>query len=338
MKKRTWLGIGIFLFSMNLLAQKNDGIKTCIAQIALGYPIGSHGMNSFEYTNLFSLNILYGLNGGVNGAEIGSILNYDRGNVTGFQLSGVLNINRESSSGLLLSGVSNICKGSAEGVFISGVLNCSKEKTEGLQLAAVNISANELEGLQLGIVNVAKKLKGVQLGAVNVLNDGDTGLPIGLVSVVKNGLQEFELTGGDAIYSNLNYKIGVEKFYTIYKMGFSTFKDNPVYSLGFGLGKRHTISERQNINFDISSNNIMYNNSWNGHLNMLNKIDFNYKFNVTDNFSLIVGPSLNVYISKEKVDGTFGTLNLPYTIYSYNWEKGKMSMWAGFNAGLSIKL
>ena len=83
----------ILLISMNLIAQNNDTLKTRKAQITFGYPIGSNGMVSMEYSNNFSFNILYGLNGGVVGAEIGSILNYNKGKVAGFQLTGVSNIN-----------------------------------------------------------------------------------------------------------------------------------------------------------------------------------------------------------------------------------------------------
>ena len=291
-----------------------------------------------EYSNNFSFNILYGLNGGVNGAEIGSILNYNKGEVKGFQLSGVSNINTEYSEGFLLSGVSNICMDSTSGVLISGVLNYSKQNAKGFQLATTNIAVNRFNGFQLGVFNYAKKLKGVQLGVFNYLGDGEEGLPIGIFSVVKNGHYELELTGGEVIYSNLNYKMGVERFYTIFKAGYSSYKNSPAYSFGLGFGGNISISERQKISIDLSANQIAYNNNWETDLNMLNKADFNYKYCVSEKFSLLIGPSFNVYVTKEKVDGEYGTLNIPYTIFTNEGTSSKLFMWIGINAGLSLKL
>ena len=127
MKKLNLVNILVFLISINLVAQENKSIKNRQAQISFAYPIGSNGTNSMEYSNNFSFNILYGLNGGVNGVEIGSILNYNKGEVNGFQLSGVSNINIGNSKGFVLSGVSNICIDSTSGVLISGLLNYSKQ-------------------------------------------------------------------------------------------------------------------------------------------------------------------------------------------------------------------
>ena len=338
MGKQFLLSIWVFSISVNLVAQENNILKTRKAQITFAYPIGSNGMNSLEYSNNFSFNILYGLNGGVNGIEIGSILNYNKGEVKEFQLSGISNINTGNSKGFLLSGVSNICLDSTFGLFVSGVLNYSNQNSKGLQLATINVAANEFSGFQLGVLNYAKTLKGIQLGVINYLNDGGEGLPIGIFSIVRNGHFEFELTVGEVIYSNLNYKMGVEKFYSIFKAGYSSYQNNSVYSYGMGFGGNISISEKQKISLDLSGNSIVYNNKWDGNLNLLNKADLNYKYRFTEKLSLLIGPSFNVYITQEKVDDEFRTLNIPYTIYTNEWISGKLFVWIGFNAGLSFNL
>ena len=43
-------------------------------------------------------------------------------------------------------------------------------------------------------------------------------------------------------------------------------------------------------------------------------------------------------MTKEKVDGHYGTLNVPYSIYTNEWSQGELNMWFGFNAGLAIKI
>lgn len=338
MKRLKLVSILVLLVSKQLVAQENDKLKTRKAQVTFAYPIGSGGTSSMEYSNNFSFNILYGLNGGVNGAEVGSILNYNKGEVKGFQLSGVSNINTKYSNGFLLSGVSNICKDSTSGVFVSGVINYSGQNSKGFQLATANFAANEFKGFQLGVFNYAKTLKGVQLGVFNYLNDGEKALPIGIFSIVKNGHYEFELTGGEVIYANLNYKMGVERFYTIFKTGYSSYQNNPVYSYGLGFGGNISITEKQKISIDLSANQIVYNNNWDSNLNILNKADFNYKYSISENFSLLIGPSFNVYVTEEIIDGEYGTLNIPYTLFTNQGTSSKLFAWIGINAGLSLKL
>jgi len=369
MKKSNLVILLVLTISINLVAQENTSLQTRKAQITFAYPIGSNGIEAPNYSNNFSFNILYGLNGGVNSFELGSILNYNKGEVFGFQLagisnlttdnskgfslsgvanicngetggvgiSGILNYSKQMSVGFQLSGVSNVCSDSTSGFFLSGVLNYSNQNSKGFQMATINVTADKVTGFQLGVVNYAKELNGIQLGIVNILKDNGKGLPIGIFSLVKNGFFEFELTGGEVIYSNLNYKMGVERFYTIFKAGNSTY-NNPVYSYGIGFGSNISISEKNKINIDLSGNSIVYNNNWDSDLNLLNKADFNYKYRVTEKLSLLIGPSFNVYIAKEKVGDGYGTLNIPYTIYKSEWTSGKLSMWIGFNAGLSFKI
>jgi hypothetical protein len=339
MKKLKLASILMILVSINIVAQENNGLKIRKVQVTFAYPVGSSGTISMKYSNNFSFNILYGLNGGVNGAEVGSVLNYNKGEVKGFQLSGVSNINTGYSEGFLFSGVSNICMDSTSGLFVSGALNYSKQNAKGFQLATANISANEFSGFQLGVLNYAKKLKGFQLGVFNYLNNSEGALPIGIFSIVRNGHYELEFTGGEVIFSNLNYKMGVERFYTIFKVGYSSYKNSPVYSFGLGFGRNISISGKQKISIDLSYNQIVYNNNWNsGKLNILNKADFNYKYSVSEKFSLLIGPSFNVYETEKKVDGEYGTLNIPYNFYTTEGTSSKLFIWLGINAGLSLKL
>jgi len=53
---------------------------------------------------------------------------------------------------------------------------------------------------------------------------------------------------------------------------------------------------------------------------------------------MMIGPSFNLYITEEKIDGEFGTLEIPYTINKSEDTNGKLSTWVGINAGLSLKL
>jgi len=338
MRKLNLINVLVFLLTINLFAQETDSLKARKAQVSFAYPVGSNGKSALNYSNNFSFNILYGLNGGLNGVEIGSLLNFNKGKVKGFQLSGIINYNTQKSSGILLSGISNICRDSSSGILVSGVLNYSKSNSKGFQMATINIATNEYKGIQFGVINFAKKLKGIQFGVINLLENSENAIPIGLFTIVKKGYYEFEITGGEALFANLNFKMGVEKFYTIYKVAFATFNNKPVYGFGVGFGRNISLTNKQKLSIDLSSNQIVYNNKWNNDLNLLNKADFNYKYSITKKCSVLIGPSFNVYTTKDKVEGKYGTINIPYTIYTNQWDKGKLIMWFGLNAGLSLKL
>jgi hypothetical protein len=339
MKKYFLVSIASLIMCLNVFAQESDTLLTSKVQVTFAYPLGSNGLNSLKYSNNFSLNILFGLNGGVNGAEIGGLMNYNKGEVKWFQLAGITNINEKQSRGLILSGVSNIVMDSSSGALISGVFNYSKYEAKGFQLSTINIAATEFSGFQLGVFNYANKLDGVQLGVVNIVGNVESGVPIGLITIVKNdGHYEFEATAGEVLYANLNYKMGIEQFYTIFKAGYSSYKSKPVYSYGFGFGGNVSLAEKHKISIDLSANNIVYDNNWSGELNLLNKADFNYKYSISEKLSLMAGPSFNVYVTQEKIDGEYGTLNIPYTIYTKEKAESKLYMWIGFNAGLAVKL
>jgi len=322
MKKAILISIFSFIISINLIAQKNGDLEQRKVEITLGYPIGTSGIRSMNYKYNLSLNLLYGLSGGINGVQISSIFNYTKTEIKGFQLSGVSNINSGKSKGLLLS----------------GVFNYSEADSKGFQLSPINISKNNFIGFQLGALNYSGKIKGAQLGIVNILSNDKSALPIGILSIVKNGHYELEFTAGEAIYSNLNYKMGVEKFYTIYKIGYSVYKNKPVYSFGFGFGTNLLIKEKYKISIDLSRNFIVYDNNWKSKTNLIDKLDISYKHKLSDKITFLVGPSFNSYYTKEQINGKYGTLNIPYSIHTFKNGNYNLSMWIGLNAGLSIKL
>lgn len=359
----------ITLSAQNLLAQTVNGKESRKVQVTFAYPVGSAGNTSRNYINNVSFNILWGLNGGVNGFELGSLWNHNDGDVKGFQISGlvnstagnsrgflisgvanwnnkavsgaaisgVVNLGHQSLSGFQLAGVANIGLDSMKGISVSGVLNYTNGNAKGFQLSTINL-AKHFEGVQIGVLNYVIRLKGVQLGVINIIKEGEDALPIGLLSFVKNGYYEFDLTAGEAIYSNLNFKMGVERLYTIFKLGYSSYQGKPVYSFGGGFGTSIILSEKHRLNLELSSNQIYFDNNWDSQPNGLNKMDLNYKFDILNKLSLLIGPSFNVYVTGKKINGEYGTINIPYTVYKHEYAEKKLFIWIGLNVGVSLKL
>jgi hypothetical protein len=179
-----------FLIVINIAAQEEDEHVTEISpfQVTFITPLGTNGTEAPRIINNFSLNILAGVNGGVDGFELGGFLNIATDYVEGFQvagfgnitggrteagqLAGFMNINGGEVKGLQGSGFINIAGGKAEAVQIGGFTNISGA-LEGVQASGFGNIAKETNGLQVaGFGNIAEQTEGVQIsGFMNVAGD-----------------------------------------------------------------------------------------------------------------------------------------------------------------------
>jgi hypothetical protein len=310
------------IMGTTISAQEAEKHSSQTAQFTFAYPLGTNGTDAVSISNNYSFNLLYGVNGGLDGIELGGIMNFNTGDVSGFQLSGIANANMEKTSGVMWS----------------GCVNLSVNEMRGVQMADINTALDDLTGVQIGVINYARRLKGVQLGVINVVGEDNGALPVGLINIVKGGHYELELLSGDVIHTNLNYKMGVERFYTIYKLGWSTDNGNDVYSVGLGIGGMVTISGRHKLSIDLSNSQIMYNDDWNwSEDNYLTKLDLNYRLGLGEHVSLVAGPSFNYYVSEVKVDDGFGTLRIPYNVHTSVHQDKQEWWWVGFNAGIAYR-
>jgi len=325
MKTKHFIGIGLVIslafFSSELMAQEEEESRTTSSQFTFAYPLGTNGYDAKYTSNKFSVNVLYGINGGLDGFEAGGLFNYNSGDVSGMQLAGIANINTEHTSGFMWA----------------GCFNLALDHSRGVQFADINVATRDFTGLQAGVVNFAGGLRGVQVGIVNIVGEDNGAIPIGLFNVVRGGYYALEIVAGDAINTSLNYKMGVERFYTIYKLGSSWYKGNPVYSVGLGFGSMFTLAEKHRISLDLSANHIVYNDEWNSDENCLAKLDLSYRFALGEHVSLIAGPSLNYYVSEVRVDDSFGTLRIPNRACTSPNENNQEWGWIGFNVGLAYR-
>jgi len=352
MKKIKRLSILFFavLVGINANAQEKRAV-----QVTFLYPVGTAGTNSVDYANNFSFNIIGGLNGGVNGFELGSVANINKGDVNGCQISGVCNVTSGDSKGgiisgvcnmtlgdskgLIISGVTNLTKGQSKGVEVSGVANVS-DSHEGLQLSTVNFVKDHLSGSQIGVVNYAKKGKGLQLGVVNICGDDDGVLPIGLFNVVKNGYYAFEVSTNELFITSLSYKMGKEKFHSIFRAGIGEHNNKSVFSTGFGFGSILPIKGNSKLNMELICDALHYNWKWgDNRMNLLNQFNLNYQYQVTKHFAIKAGPSFKTFVTNQKEDGEFfDVIKMPHTLFEHAGGKYEVAGWIGFNVGAVFSL
>ena len=211
---------------------------------------------------------------------------------------------------------------------------------KGLQLSTVNFVKDYLSGSQVGVVNYAKKGKGVQFGIVNICGDDDGILPIGLFNVVRNGYYAFEVSTNELFITSLSYKMGKEKFHSIFRAGIGEHNSKSVFSTGFGFGSIIPIKGNHKLNMELICDALHYNGKWGDKkMNLLNQFNLNYQYQVTKHFAIKAGPSFKTFVTNQKENGEFvDVIKIPHTLFEHTGGKYKVAGWIGFNAGVVFSL
>ena len=364
-------GMGRFLLSTRQRIQTMNLRKFFTErpfQLSLTPGLSTHGTLSSQVISNFSLNVLGGYSGGVNGAELGGLFNIDKKNVQYFQAGGLFNIVGGSMRGVQLGGVNNTVldsvrgfqvagvnnhvggkfsgwqvagvynhvADSVKGFQVAGVGNFAKRKVKGTQIAGVaNFANKEIEGVQIaGVINYAKKIKGVQIGLINIADSSD-GIAIGLFNFVVNGYHKLSFSTDELINTNAALKTGNKKLYSILQAGLSWGNnDKKIYSFGYGLGSERSIGKTFSINPELTSQ-YLYLGSWD-YSNILNKFRLNLNVKLGKYVSIFGGPVMNVYYSQQTITLTGYKSPTPpsgYHVYDFS---NRVKGWIGWNAGINF--
>ena len=288
------------------------------ARTAIGVQFGGLGNISQNFT----------------GVQFGGLGNLSQ-NFTGIQFGGIANIS-ENAKGVQFGGLTNLSK-HTKGAQISGVVNAT-EKSEGLQLAGVANVSEEVSGASIsGVFNVTGTLRGFQLGVVNVIDTIESGLSVALVNIVRKGFyDEWSLTFADYLNVGLSYKMGTQKFYTIYTAG-ANFLEDRLWVFGIGFGNRTELSPRIDFQPEIVSYQYFpddFKNVQNVTANHL-KIGFVYKLN--NKLGVTIAPSIyHLYNDLSKNQDKYKVS--PFSpIYKHENSKRLHSFGAGLSVGLSLR-
>lgn len=175
---------------------------TRLAQVSLLPFLGTNALKSKKVTNNFSLNILWGSNGGVEGMEVGGFVNDVKKDVKGVQIAGLGNTVGGDVIGTQVSGMFNVGRGKMEGVQAAGLFNVSGE-TDAVQAA--------------GIFNVSKAFSGVQAsGFFNVAGGPADGVQAAGLFNTSKGHTKTQISGlfniaGDVEWGQISTLINVGK-------------------------------------------------------------------------------------------------------------------------------
>ncbi len=197
-------------------AQPDTHLKYRKYRVSLVPGISSNGVEAQDYTAKYSLNLLAGYNGGLDGFEIGpvnvnkhyargaqiGVVNVSGGEMTGLFLGGLVNVAREDMTGLHFSGLGNLAGGEMTGIQFSGLFNVANEDMSGIQITGIiNTSNGEMNGIQLGgIANVSRyDMQGIQLsGIANVSSGNLQGVQLAGIANVNYGTSQGIIGSGIA--------------------------------------------------------------------------------------------------------------------------------------------
>jgi len=227
-------------------------------QISLIPYVGTNWMNKGSYTSAISFNLLAGYSGGVNGFELGGLVNIVRKDVRGLQIGGLVNIVGKSTLGVQVGGLFNVNLGHFKGLQLSGLMNFQRDTLTGTQIGGLcnylegkmqgvqvggltNITTGHVDGWQVGglaniafkdvsqiqiggLFNYGRHVYGIQLGGlVNIANGNVNGLQIGgLFNCAKSvvGLQ----LGAINVSKTIESGIPVGFFSYVHKGGLHRFE------------------------------------------------------------------------------------------------------------------
>lgn len=139
-------------------------------------PIGSNGVAAPTYSAKYSINILGGYHGALDGYEIGGLVNYTKFYAYGFQLAGLANVSGGDMAGFNIAGLANYSEDQMDGIQLSGLANITRSTIEGIQITGgINYSERGSSGMQYaGLANVSNRdIQGVQVAGLFNYTDRD---------------------------------------------------------------------------------------------------------------------------------------------------------------------
>lgn len=341
-----------FHFSMNALIGKTGSIYGAefggLANINLGRIEGAQfaglaNLNATSLTGAQFAGLINKVNGEVHGFQAAGLANHASGIAEGAQISGLLNKTKRLQ-GAQLSGVANMAYGDVQGTQLAGVVNKAENTNEilqaagvvnlcdsviGAQIAGVANISEVVDGAQIsGLINIANEVKGLQLaGLINICDTID-GVPIAVLSVVKKGgYRAFELSTDENLWIHGSFRIGVEHFYSIFRLGYRVGeKYNASYGIGFGI--LMGISPKSAFDLEYTFSHI--GESLNFKDDFQHQLGFHYSYTFNENLSLFVGPSFNVVGGHSQESSEHIAPS-----WAINYNQGKnIQAWVGLNLGV----
>ncbi|PWJ44213.1 hypothetical protein BC781_101563 [Sediminitomix flava] len=292
-------------------------------QLSFISPIGTNGTQANEIINDYSLNLLGGHSRGNNVLELGGLYNVNTSYTKGVQFAGLTNYSAKSEKAVQFAGITNIASDQDRGVQISGITNVTAKGNVAFQLSGI-LNVADKAGTQIGLINIADSVGGTSIGLINI--------------VKKNGKKEFEIGFSDALHTYGSFKLGTDKFYTIFSAGVNYINqtDDLQYAVGLGFGKDIALKNNFATQIELLGYGLSEGQEFTSDLNMLTQLKVTGSKEFKSGVKVFAGPVLNMTVSKyQGEDGELiGSQLAPYTLFESNNGNVDLKGWIGFTFGI----
>jgi len=196
--------LGGLLFSPSAFAQTDsdypDNLRYRKWRLTLVNPISTNGLKAPSYTARYSINVLGGYHGGLDGFEIGGLFNYNERYSNGVQIAGLVNATQGSMSGINVAGLVNFANNDMSGIQAAGIGNFTNSDLAGIQVAGlVNNSLGSISGIQVaGIANISNEyLEGLQFSSIlNFAHNDLSGLQVSSgINIAQGDVEGLQISG-----------------------------------------------------------------------------------------------------------------------------------------------
>jgi hypothetical protein len=314
------------VFSLNLLAGHNGGVKGFEAGGLLNSLSGS--MQGAQAAGLANF-----VNGPVRGFQAAGLSNFNRAGIQGAQTAGLLNFNRKTVQGFQAAGVANINTGRFRGFQMAGVANINTSQSDAMQLSGVWNQARCIHGLQAsGVVNIADTVNGLQLGLINIARH-NTGGTIGLINIIGNGYHQLELAHSDLYLASIAWRSGTRRLFTTLGAGYTAHKNGfPAWGYSAGIGTAFGSARRIHLTSELTAHQLMYRRH-SMRLNTAAALDLMLNIRLFRGVHLAAGPSVNALgtdLRHSAWTDYWGPKLDDRIFYDYTENNYRLALWSGW--------
>lgn len=175
-------------------APEHDYFEGTTAQVSLFPSFGTNMDDAEDRTNNFSLNVLGGENGGVEGVEVGGFFNKVKNDVNGVQVAGLFNsVGGDVGPSILIDGEDR----QAFGVQVAGLVNTANNVNAVQVGGLLNANRGDFSGVQvagLGNTNGGHG-QGVQASGLFNINNGDANVQVAGITNIARDVEGTQVSG-----------------------------------------------------------------------------------------------------------------------------------------------
>lgn len=214
--KKAWLTLFIlscFFGVQHAHAQDESDLKYRAVRVTLVPGLSTNGVEAPNYSAKYSLNILGGYHGALDGYEVGLVnlnkyyaeglqigaVNGTGGHMAGLNMASLVNVAGDDMQGLQFSGLGNIAAEHMQGLQFSGLLNLGGGGIQGMQFAGIaNVAGADIQGMQFsGIANVGGgDIQGIMMSGIGNFSGGySQGIMMAGILNVANEIQGISAAG-----------------------------------------------------------------------------------------------------------------------------------------------